>query len=66
MLGYIKKKKVLKIIENAHSQVLEAQSNIVLLDKEGCSEKDFAEWRDSYKELDGAMKALNDLKKNFQ
>lgn len=66
MFGYIKKSKVLEIIENGEKQLLNTQNKVVLMDKTNFTKHDHIDWRDSIKKLEGGMIALKDLKKHFR
>ena len=66
MFGYIRKSKVLEIIENGEKQLLNTRNKVVLIDKTNFTKHDHIDWRDSIKKLDGAMIALKGLKKYFR
>lgn len=67
MFGFIRKSKVLKIIENGQAQLKEAHNNIPTKNF-GSELVDMTkeEWLESFNKINGGIHALECLKKHFK
>lgn len=66
MFGYIKKTKVLEIIQKGEEQLMANQEMVLRFKSEGLTENERIEFRDSIKKFEGGLLALKGLKKHFQ
>lgn len=64
MLGYIKKNKVLKIIDKGISQLNDAELKVLNMTKEEINQ-DVENYKRSLNEINGAKRALQGLIKHF-
>ena len=66
MFGYIKKSKVLKIIDKGEEQLRANQEMVIRFKSNELTEDDKLDFRDSIKKFEGGLLALKGLKKHFQ